>query len=276
MGQKFIYGLIGKQLSHSFSKHYFTEKFKIENILNTSYNLYELQNIDEFPALIKSTVGLKGLNVTVPYKESVLPYLYHLSEEAKQVGAVNTIKVNLTPALPKNRDRYSKGEGAEFVIRNENMYIMELYGYNTDVVGFRESLLPILSPNHKKALVLGTGGASKAITYVLKQLGIEYLVVSRMIQQGLITYEEINKHLLDEYLLIINASPVGMYPYVENTPEIPYEHLSARHLLYDLVYNPEMSLFLKKGMAHGANIKNGKEMLLLQAKASWNIWNRGR
>jgi shikimate dehydrogenase len=242
------YGLIGKSLSHSFSQNYFTEKFKHENI-NASYELFELSAIEDFTNLLVKHPDLKGLNVTIPYKEQIIPFLTSITEEAKEIRAVNTVKIERS--------------GRNF----------ELSGYNTDVIGFRESLIPPLNSHHNKALVLGFGGASKAVTYVLKQMGIEYIIVNRKNTPSSITYNQMNKEIMDEFNLIINTTPLGLYPDIDSAPEIPYEFLSSKHLLYDLVYNPELTLFLKRGKLRGATIKNGIEMLHIQAEASWKIWN---
>ncbi len=245
-----IYGLIGKSLSHSFSQRYFSEKFKKENIGHVSYHLFELENIGKFLELIKITSELKGLNITIPYKEAVIPFLSQLSDEAMEIGAVNTVKIE----------------------RKDNQ--LKLLGFNTDVIGFKDSLLPLLSLNHKKALVLGSGGGAKAVCYVLRQLGIEYLIVSRNDSPFSISYPNVNKQIINDHTLIVNTSPLGMYPNINETPSIPYEYITSKHFLYDLIYNPKQSLFLKKGKAQGAVIKNGEEMLILQAEASWKIWNK--
>lgn len=245
-----MYGLIGKPLSHSFSKQYFTDKFNRENILNASYNLYELQNITELPDLINNNPELKGLNVTVPYKVDVMPVLSYVDMVSQQIGAVNTIKI----------------------IRENNKTILQ--GFNTDVIGFQNSLSPLLSSHHNKALVIGSGGASKAVCYVLQQLGISYFVVSRRSNEfNNIDYKSVNKSIIEDCFLIINCTPVGMYPHIDKQPDIPYQYLTKKHLLFDLVYNPKESLFLKAGASLGAKTKSGLEMLYLQAEASWKIWN---
>lgn len=243
------YGLIGFPLTHSFSKQYFTEKFESESI-DSTYDNFEIDNISKFPEIIKNNPELIGLNVTIPYKEQVIPFLDDLNESAKEIGAVNTVKI----------------------IRNGSGVYLK--GFNTDTFGFETSLKPLLKPHHKKALILGTGGASKALKYVLNNLGIDFVSASiEELKENEIRYEEIDKEMMKERLLIINATPLGTYPKVETYPNIPYLYLSEKHLLFDLVYNPEISAFLRKGIDMGATTKNGYEMLLLQAKKSYEIWN---
>lgn len=241
------YGLIGFPLVHSFSKKYFTEKFEKENI-DAEYELYELDDIAKFNDLITKN-ELNGLNVTIPYKEAVIPYMDELDETAAKIGAVNVI---------------------QFKRDNENLV---LKGYNSDAIGFETSIKPFLLPHHTKALILGTGGASKAIVYVLDKLGIETTFVSRSKRQGCFTYSQLNKDITEEYKLIINASPVGTFPHADECPEISYQFITTEHLLFDVVYNPSETLFLKKGKAQGANILNGEGMLIGQAVAAWHIWN---
>lgn len=239
------YGLIGYPLGHSFSRKFFTEKFEKEGI-DAQYLNFEIPSIEEFPEIIKNHPELGGLNVTIPYKQQVMQYLDDISEEAKAIGAVNVVKV---------------GE--------------KLKGYNSDVIGFVESIKPLLKAHHKKALILGTGGASKAIRYGLeKKLGMETLFVSRSAREGMITYEDVNAEVLKEYEVIVNCSPVGMFPHVDECPTLPYEAMNENNLLYDLVYNPLETLFMKKGAAQGATVKNGLEMLHLQAIASWKFWEK--
>ena len=248
------YGLIGYPLGHSFSRKFFTEKFAKEGI-DAQYLNFEIPSIEEFPEIIKNNPTLRGLNVTIPYKQQVMQYLDDISEEAKAIGAVNVI----APRPPK-------GEGCRDV---------RLVGYNSDVIGFVESIKPLLKAHHKKALILGTGGASKAIRYGLeKKLGMKTLFVSRSARKGMITYEEVTAEVLKEYEVIVNCSPVGMYPHVDECPALPYEALNENNLLYDLVYNPLETLFMKKGAAQGATVKNGLEMLHLQAIASWEFWEK--
>lgn len=243
----FLYGLIGYPLSHSFSKKYFAEKYKAEGIAGHFYELFPLESITELPRLITQFPNLKGLNVTIPYKELVLPYLDEIDEEAKAVGAVNTIKIT---------------EG-------------KLKGYNTDIYGFEFSLMKICkqAPQMPQgAMILGTGGAAKAVAHVLKKLNISYIYVSRMAKPTQTTYSELNQDYIETYPLIINTTPLGMSPNTESCPDLPYPLLSERNVLYDLVYNPEKTLFLKKGAEQDTLIKNGLEMLHLQAIKAWEIW----
>ena len=244
------YGLIGYPLGHSFSRKFFTEKFEQEGI-EAQYLNFEIPSIEEFPEVIKNNPELRGLNVTIPYKQQVMQYLDDISEEAKAIGAVNVVKCQLSTVNCQPH----------------------LTGYNSDVIGFVESIKPLLKPHHKKALILGTGGASKAIRYGLeKKLGIETLFVSRSAREETITYEEVTAEVLKEYEVIVNCSPVGMFPHVDECPALPYEAMNENNLLYDLVYNPLETLFMKKGAAQGATVKNGLEMLHLQAIASWKFW----
>lgn len=248
------YGLIGYPLGHSFSRKFFTEKFEKEGI-DAQYLNFEIPSIEEFPNIIKNNPALRGLNVTIPYKQQVMQYLDELSPEAKAIGAVNVVA-----------PRPQKGEGCRDV---------RLVGYNSDVIGFVESIKPLLKAHHKKTLILGTGGASKAIRYGLtEKLGMETLFVSRSAREGVITYEEVTPSLLQEYEVIVNCSPVGMFPHVDECPTLPYEAMNENHLLYDLVYNPLETLFMKRGATQGATVKNGLEMLHLQAIASWEFWNQ--
>ncbi|MBR1668466.1 MAG: shikimate dehydrogenase [Bacteroidaceae bacterium] len=254
------YGLIGYPLGHSFSRKFFTEKFAREG-REAQYLNFEIPSIEEFPDVVKNNPELKGVNVTIPYKQKVMQYLGGISKEAKAIGAVNVVKVSK--------------EG--------------LIGYNSDVIGFVDSIRPLLKPHHKKALILGTGGASKAIHYGLtKKLGMETAFVSRNKPNGsphhgedvrrterVFTYEEVTPDTLKEYEVIVNCSPVGMFPHVNECPTLPYEAMSEANLLYDLVYNPEETLFMKKGAGQGATVKNGLEMLHLQALASWEFWGNG-
>ena len=241
-----LYGLIGHPLGHSFSKDFFNQKFQSENI-DAQYLNFDIPTIELLNEVL-TRQQIKGLNVTIPYKEKVIPFLDELSEEAKSIGAVNVIKV----------------------YQQENK--IRLKGFNTDVIGFTESLQPLLNPTHKKALILGTGGASKAVQFGLQQLNIETLFVSRRSCDNTLTYSQLTSKVMKEHTVVINCTPVGMHPHTDECPEIPYEFIGEGHILYDLVYNPEETLFLKKGKAVGATTKNGLEMLLLQAKAAWNIW----
>ncbi|CAN5394374.1 shikimate dehydrogenase [soil metagenome] len=246
---KRIFGLIGQTLKHSFSKNYFTEKFRKENIQDCSYELFELENINFFSQLISDNLQLVGLNVTIPYKEQVIPYLTQLDASAEKVGAVNVIKINSDQSLT---------------------------GFNSDYYGFKTSLENWI-PQYKKpkALVLGTGGSSRAVFATLKDLGIKYISVSRNATDRSIDYQQLKKRpeILKEHLLVINTTPVGMYPKVDQAPELDYNLINSSHYLYDLVYNPTKTLFLEKGLIKGAKIKNGLEMLHLQAEKSWEIWN---
>jgi len=245
-----LYGLIGYPLTHSFSAQYFNEKFYKENIPDCSYELFPLQDISELKYLVQSHSHLKGLNITIPYKEDILPLLSYIDETAKQIGAVNTVKIIDT---------------TNFI----------LHGFNTDVFGFEESIKPYLKKNHKKALILGTGGASKAVTFVLKKLGITYSFVSRNHSniQNTCTYSEVNEETIHNHQIIINTTPVGMFPNISQMPDIPYQFLTKEHFLYDLIYNPKETLFLKEGIKKETTVCNGEKMLYLQAEKSWQIWN---
>lgn len=244
-----LFGLVGKNISYSFSKGYFAEKFKELNLLEHKYVNFDIQSIEEFPKIIHEfKFYLKGLNVTIPYKQDVFLHLDKVHKVARKVGAVNTIRIT------------KKGN---------------LKGYNTDVVGFQKSIEPLLKEHHKKALILGTGGASKAVSYVFNQLGIEYVKVSRHPKKKKeIPYSDLSEKLIKECTVIVNCTPLGTYPKVEQKPNIPYEFLDESHLLYDLIYNPELTAFLKNGLDKNAQIKNGFEMLELQAEESWRIWNK--
>ena len=241
------YGLIGYTLGHSFSKKFFSEKFEREGI-NARYDLYELKTIGEFTSL-KSIDNLQGLNVTIPYKEQVISFLDQLDATAAEIGAVNVIK---------------------FIREGENCI---LKGYNSDVTGFTKSIHPYLNPLHTKALILGTGGASKAIDYALRKMGLEVKFVSRNPNANQFSYRNLSDEILSEYRVIVNASPVGMYPHVDECPDISYEALTPEHLLFDAVYNPAETMFLRKGKEQGAVTLNGEEMLIGQAEAAWEIWN---
>lgn len=243
------YGLIGYPLGHSFSISYFNQKFQDENI-DAVYENYEIPSIDELPEVLSSNPELKGINVTIPYKEKVLPFLDSISPEARAIGAVNVIRVS------------HKG----------NKTILK--GYNSDVIGFTKSIEPMLDKKlHQKALILGTGGASKAIDYGLRNLGLETVFVSRYERPGTIQYKNITPEVVKEYNVIINCTPIGMYPKTEVCPDLPYEAMDNHTILYDLIYNPDETLFMKRGAEYGANVKNGLEMLLLQAFSSWEFWH---
>ena len=242
------YGLIGYPLGHSFSKGYFNEKFKNEGI-NAQYINFELPQIEDLSEVLDSNPQLRGFNVTIPYKEKVMSFLDTISPEARAIGAVNVVKI-----IHKGKNTILKG-------------------YNSDVIGFTRSIEPLLERYHKKALILGTGGASKAINYSLKALGLETVYVSRFDRPNTIRYETITAEIIREYNVIVNCTPCGMYPHTDECPLLPYEAMDNHTLLYDLIYNPDETLFMKRGAKQGATTKNGLEMLLLQAFASWDFWN---
>ena len=239
------FALVGRNISYSFSRRYFAEKFAKEQITNCEYINFDIPSIEELPALIATTPTLVGMNVTIPYKEAVLPLLDQQDDALIAIKACNTIKV-----LPSGK----------------------LKGYNTDYIGFRDSLVPHLKPHHHSALILGTGGASKAVAFALNQLGIPYQLVSREASSTAISYTELTKEIITYHSLIINTTPLGTSPNVEAFPLIPYQWITREHLLYDLIYNPEKTAFLAKGEAQGATILNGYLMLVLQAEAAWKIW----
>lgn len=245
-----LFGLIGFPLSHSFSEKYFEKKFARENITDTLYKLFPLEDISLLPKLIEQYIDLKGLNVTIPYKIPAMSYMQHIEKEAVEIGAINCVKIYR--------------EASE----------IKLSGFNTDIYGFRESLLSVLTPHHKHALILGTGGASKAVCYVLDKLGIAYSLVSHTKNDaGYLQYTQLNKEIIETNTLIINTTPLGMFPETNKFPDIPYQFIHEEHLLFDLIYNPGETKFLKMGKGAGATIKNGMEMLELQAEKSWEIWN---
>ena len=243
------YGLIGYPLGHSFSISYFNQKFADENI-DAVYENFEIPTIDDFMEVVETNPELKGLNVTIPYKEKVIPYIDILSPEARAIGAVNVIKIE----------------------RSEKRILLK--GYNSDLIGFTQSIQPMIEKDHKIALILGTGGASKAIQYGLKSLGLETLFVSRYDRPGTIQYKDVTPDVVKEYNVIVNCTPCGMYPHTDECPELPYEAMDSKTILYDLIYNPDTTLFMKKGEEYGAQTKNGLEMLLLQAFASWDFWKK--
>lgn len=244
------FGLIGFPLSHSFSSKFFTEKFLNEGI-DAAYLNFELESIEELNHLISAHSDLEGFNVTIPYKEQVIAYLDQIDDAAAQIKAVNTIRIHHS--------------GRQ----------VSLHGYNTDIHGFQESIKPLLQQYHHKALVLGTGGASKAVVKALENLGIDAILVSRNPEEkGEISYNDLDEDVMESYKIVVNTTPIGTYPNIEGCPAIPFEWITSRHLLYDLVYNPEVTEFLKQGSERGATIKNGLEMLHLQALAAWEIWNR--
>jgi len=245
------FGLIGFPLSHSFSKKFFTEKFSKEAI-DAEYINFEIENISQLSRVIATHPDLEGINVTIPYKEQIIKFLDFTDEEAASIQAVNTIRI------------FRSG------------HHVTLRGYNTDIHGFQESICPLIQNYHHKALVLGTGGASKAVVRALENLKIETILVSRNPEEkGELSYNDLDEDVMDNYKIIVNTTPIGTYPNIEGCPAIPFELITPRHLLFDLVYNPEVTEFLKLGKKRGAVIKNGLEMLHLQALASWDIWNRG-
>jgi shikimate dehydrogenase len=247
------FGLIGYPLSHSFSQKFFTEKFLKENIVNAQYTNFPIPSIESFAALWEENPNLEGLNVTIPYKKEVIPFLQHSSAVVQEIHACNCIR----------------------------KFNNELYGYNTDVIGFEKSLLPFLQPHHTHALILGTGGASAAVQWVLQKLNIQYQVVSRRgntleensEMKASLSYDQLSASVIESHTLIINTSPLGMYPNTNEAPPIAYEGITAQHHLYDLVYNPTETLFMKNGLTKGATVQNGLDMLHIQAEESWAIWN---
>lgn len=245
------YGLIGYPLEHSFSINYFNKKFLSENI-DAEYINFEIKDLKELKFVLHENPELCGLNVTLPYKMDVIPYLDSITDNARNIGAVNVIKF-------KKGGLFTK---------------LHLEGHNSDITGFKQSIEPLLNETHRKALVLGTGGASKAVYHGFMQLGLDALFVSRTPEKNCITYSEIMPAIMEDYTVIVNATPLGMYPKSDTCPDIPYQCLTPEHLLYDLIYNPDETLFMKKGKEAGAVVKNGLEMLLLQAFISWEIWNK--
>jgi len=245
-----LYGLIGFSLSHSFSAQYFNKKIMAEKRNNCFFQNFEIKDITFLPEIIEKNKQLKGFSVTIPYKEVIFPYLHKISKEAKTVGAVNCVKVEIV-------------NGKQYLI-----------GYNTDITGFENSIKPLLKPHHTKALILGTGGAAKAVDYVLNKLNIATRFVSRKHENGSFSYTKLlTENILDEYFVIVNATPLGMFPNNNDVPNIDFQKIGNQHLLFDLIYNPEKTLFLEKGEQNGATIKNGYQMLCIQADEAWNIWN---
>jgi len=242
---KHLFGLVGKNIDYSFSKDYFNEKFKKLNLVNYSYENFDLENINEFLVYIEQNPSISGLNVTIPYKEAIILYLNKLSKKATEIGAVNTIKITKSGKLK---------------------------GFNTDYYGFKKSLEPLLKNHHKKSLILGTGGASKAVAYALEQLGIVCTYVSRNPEGDNIGYNQITKNIFEEFQIIVNCTPLGTFPNTNLCPDIPYDYFTKNHIAFDLIYNPSETLFLKKAKERGATTKNGLEMLTLQAEKSWKIW----
>ena len=244
------FGLIGFPLSHSFSRKFFTDKFSNEGV-DAEYLNFEIENISQLSHVIASHPTLEGLNVTIPFKEQVIKFLDDVDEAAAQIHAVNTIRIQ------------------------RSGHHVSLHGYNTDIHGFQESIRPLIQKYHHKALVLGTGGASKAVVKALENLKIDTILVSRNPEEkGELSYNDLDEDVMDNYKIIVNTTPIGTYPNIEGCPAIPFELITTKHLMFDLVYNPEVTEFLKMGKKRGATIKNGLEMLHLQALASWEIWNR--
>lgn len=249
---KKIYGLIGFPLTHSFSQNYFNQKFESEGI-NARYVNFEIADIGDLMEIFAENPTLSGLNVTIPYKELVIPYMDAMDPLAAEIGAVNVIKIIRKPGMPEN----------DFMLK----------GFNSDIIGFRDSIAPLLTPERDKALVLGTGGASKAVVCALRQLGVEPQPVSRTPREGVLSYDMLDRAVMESHKVIINTTPLGMYPHTDECPDIPYDLLDSGSLCYDLIYNPDMTLFMQRALENGAEVKNGLEMLLLQAFASWTIWN---
>lgn len=245
MKQK-VFGLVGRNISYSFSKKYFTGKFQKQELKNFRYENFDIQSIEELPVIIENAKGIKGLNVTIPYKEAVIPLLHKLSKTARIIGAVNTIAIT------------KKG----------------LKGYNTDHYGFRKALKPLLKEHHQRALIFGTGGASKAVAYALRRLHIEYDFVSRIASDTIYSYDQLDETIFSEYQIVINTTPLGTYPDTDNCPPISYRHFTEKHIALDLVYNPENTKFMQLARAHGAVVKNGYDMLVYQAEKAWKIWNK--
>jgi shikimate dehydrogenase len=243
------FGLIGYPLGHSFSKKYFYEKFSVENIMDCVYDNYPIPCITQLPGLISSDPELEGLNVTIPYKTEVIKFLDRIDPEAKEVGAVNVLKIK------RSKDK------------------IFLSGFNSDTYGIRETLLPFLSGNLANAIVLGTGGSSKAVCHVLKKINVKYTLISRDRKQGCMTYSDISPGMLNNTRLIINTTPLGMYPDINSKPDLKYDLLNEKHILFDLVYNPEITAFLKAGSERGCRTLTGLKMLHSQAERSWDIWN---
>lgn len=255
-----LFGLIGYPLTHSFSERYFADKFRNENIADAEYRNFPLEKIEQLPELLKAHQDLRGFNVTIPYKEAILPFLDEIDSTAKEIGAVNTVVCKASATI--NRSTFLKG-------------------YNTDVYGFRQSIKPFLASHHERALILGTGGASKAVEYVLRSIGVECVFVSRFVAsksdnanvRTILRYSDINEHVMAMCKFIVNCSPVGTFPNVNDAPEIPYEYITKDHFLYDLVYNPAETEFLRRGKERGAMIQNGYDMLKFQAEKAWESFN---
>ncbi len=250
-GKTKTYGLIGQSLTHSYSSTYFENKFKNENIINSKYLHFELDEIEDIKNILKKHPDLVGLNVTIPFKKTIIHQLDEIDRNSLFIGAVNTIKV----------------------LRKKDKIFLS--GYNTDAFGFEKTLLPLLKPHHKKSLVLGTGGASKAVVYILRKNGIAYKEVTRSpYKTNQLEYQMVSEQIIRNYNIIINTTPVGMYPDVNELVNLPYEYVDENNLLYDLVYNPEETGFMKEGKARGAVTFNGIKMFELLAEQSWKIWNK--
>jgi len=247
MDNRYKFGLIGKNISYSFSRKYFKEKFQKLGLNECRYDNYDIPEIEEFPFITyQQEDDFQGFSVTIPYKQSIIKYLDEVDGDAKEIGAVNTIKVT-----------------------SDN----KLIGYNTDVYGFQKSIEPLLKKHHNKALILGTGGASKAVAYALGKLRIQYEFVSRNVSDNSLLYSILNQQIIEENTIIINCTPLGTHPNIDSSPNIPYQFITDKHLLFDLIYNPSETKFLHEGKKRGAAIKNGLEMLEIQAEKSWEIWN---
>jgi shikimate dehydrogenase len=243
--KKIRFGLIGKDIDYSFSRAYFTQKFKNLNLDDHEYVNFDFQDIDELHTVLEEQKNIHGFNITIPYKEDVMKFITSIDRNAEAIGAVNTIK------FTKNG----------------------LKGFNTDYYGFQKSIEPFLKDHHKNALIFGTGGASKAIAFVLKELGIDFKFVSRSPKENQFTYTDLNKDIIEKHTVLVNCTPLGTFPNIEEKPNIPYQYIGAEHLLFDLIYNPDKTAFLLEGESRGAQIKNGDKMLELQAEKSWEIWN---
>lgn len=240
-----LYGLLGYPLTHSFSQSYFAKKFEAEAIHNAQYENFSLPVIDDVETVLFQKNNLCGFNITIPYKKAILPFLHEQTDPVKEMGACNCVCIKAGKRI----------------------------GYNTDIVGFAHSLKPFIRQHHTHALILGTGGAAAAVEYVLSKAGIQYTFVSRSKNETAITYEELSESMMQQYLLIINTSPVGQYPNIHDAPNLPYQYIGAKHHLFDLIYNPTETKFLQLGREQGASTQNGQEMLVIQAEESWRIWN---
>lgn len=246
-----LFGLIGYPLGHSFSETYFRDKFRKENINDCEYRNFPIRSVKEILDILEENPWLEGLNVTIPYKKQIIPFIDDLYSPAKEIGAVNTIKIESTPGSP----------------------VQVLKGYNTDIHGFITSLQEVLHDDVDKALILGSGGAAAAVNYALTDMGISSQIVSRKFSGNNLSYEDLDEKIMKEHLLLVNTTPLGTYPEINEAPDIPYNHIGSSHILFDLVYNPSETLFMKRGKERGASVKNGYDMLVGQAEKSWDIWN---